>query len=145
MTRQNRNSFWDWALLCWILVICLAGATVIGMTGCAKNGAAKPLPKGAINSYDATSYDVLLSAKKGIDSFKKDFSSLPMDQQQKLAPYLNQAIKDYNIGEAAWQAYHAGATGDANTLTSSLWQLIADLATLNNVSPPKNPVPTPTP
>jgi hypothetical protein len=103
--------------------------------GCGK--AKGQLPPGAINSFDATTYSLLLSFQKGIDSVKADFATQSPAVQAQAAPFINQAVKDYNIGEAAWQAYHSGATADTNGLTSALWQLTADLGNLGRMTPAK--------
>jgi len=116
---QSRNIF-----------IVMAILFVLALGGCAHKPV--PLPPGSINSFDATSYDVLMTAQGAINGFKSQVASLPAAQVTKVTPVLDQAIKDYNTAEAAWQTYHAGASGDASALSGALNQLVADLAAVQS-------------
>ena len=94
--------------------------------GCAKKVQA-PVP-GEINSFDATAYRTLSDAQAAIDSVKQDVNAGTIALSPTQKTVFNQLINDYNIGESAWQAYHAGATNDTTTLTNAIDALVADIA-----------------
>jgi hypothetical protein len=107
-------------LLTLLLPLCL-------LAGCVKNIQA-PVP-GQLNAFDATSYRVLTDAQAAIDSVKNSAITAPLTSTQKVV--LNQAIADYNIAEASWQAYHAGGTTNTAALTSAINTLVADIAAIS--------------
>lgn len=109
----------------------------LGLAGCAHTAKPGALPPGAINSFDATTYDLLMTAQGALNGFKDVLASLPADKATKVTPVLDQAIRDYNTAEAGWHAYHAGASGDTAALSASVGQVVADLAALQNVMPAK--------
>lgn len=107
--------------------LCLGLIATIALTvGCAKHVAA-PVP-GAINVFDSTSYRTLVDAQAAIQSVKADVANGKKTLNPTEKAVLNQAIQDYNIAQAAWQAYHAGATQDTTTLASAINQLVLDIA-----------------
>jgi hypothetical protein len=86
---------------------------------------------GSLNTFDSYAYRVLLDAQAAITDFKTSVTSgkLPESPQTKAA--LNQAIADYNIAEAAYQAWHsAGGKGTTSTVNGPLNILQNDIATL---------------
>jgi len=99
---------------------------VLVLAACPNNPKPQTLPPGALNQFDATSYTSLMGAQAVLNSVKADASKLPPDAK----PALNKAIESYNVAEAAWQAYHAGKTGDQATLTQAISQAVTDVATL---------------
>ncbi len=107
----------------------------LGMAGCAATNKPATLPPGAINSFDAATYDLLMTAQGALNGFKAELASLPADQVTKVTPVLDQAIKDYNLAEAGWHAYHEGAGGDPAALSASVSQVVADLASLQSAIP----------
>jgi hypothetical protein len=108
------------------LVVALALA--LSFAGCAKKVAA-PLP-GAINSFDQMSYTTLMDAQAGINAVKADVASGKVALTAAQKGVLNQAIADYNIAEASYQAYHSGSTSDTAGLTAAINQIVADIAAL---------------
>lgn len=99
---------------------------VLGMVGCAAQGSHATLPTGALNQFDATSYESLMGAQAVLNSAKADVSKLPVGAK----PILNKAIASYNVAEAAWQAYHAGSNNDQAALQKAIAQATADVAAL---------------
>jgi len=96
----------------------------LSLAGCAaKSPVTAPVP-GSINSFDALSYRTLMDAQAAIQSVKGS----ALATQQKAV--VNQAIQDYNVAEAAWQAYHAGATSNPAALTAAINALVADVAAI---------------
>ena len=97
------------------------------LSGCpADTNKPQTLPPGALNQFDATSYESLMGAQAVLNSVKADLSKLPPAAK----PALNKAIASYNTAEAAWQAYHAGKSNDQAALTTALSQAVADVAAL---------------
>jgi PBP1b-binding outer membrane lipoprotein LpoB len=102
-----------------------------GLAGCAgSNPVNAPLPPGAINHFDATTFDVLSQAQATINSVKSTYTTLPASQQPQVKVVLNQAIADYNVAENAYKAYHAGGTQDTTALTAAIAALVADIGSL---------------
>jgi hypothetical protein len=105
----------------------LAGLWVmLIMWGCANSTKPVTLPPGALNQFDATSYESLMGAQAVLNSVKADLGKLPPAAK----PALNKAIASYNVAEAAWQAYHAGKSGDQAALTAAITQATADVVAL---------------
>jgi hypothetical protein len=96
------------------------------LVACPNNPKPQTLPPGALNQFDATSYESLMGAQTVLNSVKADLSKLPPDAK----PALNKAIASYNVAEAAWQAFHAGKSNDQAALTAALSQAVADVAAL---------------
>ena len=94
--------------------------------GCAKKVNA-PIP-GQINSFDATSYRALSDAQAVINSVKSDVNSGALTLSDSQKAVFNKMIADYNVGESAWQAYHAGATNDTAALETAIDNLVSDIA-----------------
>lgn len=88
-----------------------------------------PVP-GSLNAFDASSYRSLIDAQAAINAVKTDAAAGKIVLTPAEKTVLNKAIADYNIAEAAWQAYHAGTTADTATLTTAINQLVADIAAL---------------
>lgn len=105
-----------------VLILCLT------LTGCAKKVSA-PLP-GSINSFDSISYQTLMDAQAAINAVKADVTAQKIVLSPAQKTVLNQAIQDYDIGQATWQAYHAGATQDTAGLTAAINQLVSDVAAI---------------
>lgn len=105
------------------VVLALAAAM-----GCARKVAA-PLP-GAINSFDSISYVTLMDTQAAINAVKDDVAAGKITLSPTQKTVLNQAIQDYDIAQASWQAYHSGATGDTAGLTAAINQIVADVAAI---------------
>ena len=102
----------------------LSLVVVLALTvGCAKHVTA-PVP-GQLNTFDAYAYRVLADAQAALESFKAS----PSAQMPAVKPILNQAITDYNIGEAAYQAWHAaGGTGETAPVSAAISKVQSDIA-----------------
>jgi predicted lipoprotein len=96
------------------------------LVACPNNPKPQTLPPGALNQFDATSYESLMGAQAVLNSVKADLSKLPPEAK----PALNKAIASYNVAEAAWQAFHAGKSNDQAALTAALSQAVGDVAAL---------------
>ena len=96
------------------------------LVACPNNPKPQTLPPGALNQFDATSYESLMGAQAVLNSVKADIGKLPPEAK----PALNKAIASYNVAEAAWQAFHAGKSNDQAALTAALSQAVADVAAL---------------
>jgi len=106
----------------------LLALTLLAALGCAKKVSA-PVP-GSINSFDALSYQTLMDVQAAITAVKLDISSGKFAPTPAQKAVVNQAITDYDLAEAAWHAYHSGATGDATGLSTAINQCIADIAAI---------------
>lgn len=95
--------------------------------GCNKKAVTAPLP-GAINSFDSLSFQSLMDAQAAINAVKADISDGKFKPTPAQKSVLNQAIGDYDLAQAAWQAYHAGATNDVTALQNAINQIVADVA-----------------
>ena len=132
---------------CKLPISLLLGIVLTFMPGCGKKpiaGPPPPLPPGALSQADAQSYDFLMTLKGAIDGFKSQYAALPLDWKYQIQGPLNQAIKDYNLAEAAWQLQHATRTGDLSGTNLAINQLMQDIALLQQAFN-KKATPTPTP
>lgn len=96
--------------------------------GCSKKN--QPLPPGAINTFDASSYDILRTTQGAIEGFKTQFSKLPVSQQLIIKPALNETISYYDQAESAWQDYHKGGGTTSAALSAAISKVVAALADL---------------
>jgi lysozyme family protein len=109
------------------LLVLLVVTLMLG--GCAKQAVQAPFP-GAINSFDQVSYQTLMDTQAAINAVKADVASGKVTLTATQKSVLNQAIQDYDLAQAAWQAYHSGATSDTVGLTNAIDQIVADIAAL---------------
>jgi hypothetical protein len=93
----------------------------------------KTLPPGALNTFDANSYDTLMTTKAVLATLKVDEPQISA-QVPEFKAILNQAISDYDAAETSWQLYHAGA-GTATSVSTSLASLAADILKINGLIP----------
>jgi hypothetical protein len=112
-----------------VSLLLLCGVLGFGMMGC--KAASTTLPPGALNTFDADSYQSLMVAQAALNSFKAQSVTLSATSPT-FKPVLNQAITDYNVAESAWQAYHAG-NGTSAAVTAALATITADILKLNGV------------
>lgn len=106
----------------------VAAGFVLGMmNGC--KAANATLPAGAINSFDATSYQSLMVAQATLNTFKAQAPNFP---QPPFKTALNQAIADYNVAESAWQVYHAG-NGTSAAVTAAMAIVAIDILKINGI------------
>jgi hypothetical protein len=98
------------------------------LVGCAAKNPTATLPTGAIDQTDATVYRILSDAQAFLSDIRAGVSggSLKLTATQQTA--FNDLVKSYNVTEAAWQAYHAGASRDSASLTASANALNSSLA-----------------
>jgi hypothetical protein len=110
--------------------VLLLTLTLAAGLGCAaKTTVTAPIP-GAINSFDSVSYQTLMDAQAAINAVKADVAAGKVTLTATQKTVLNQAIQDYDLAQAAWQAYHAGSTSNTVALTSAINQIVADIAAL---------------
>jgi predicted lipoprotein len=116
----------------------ITAVLALSIWGCAPGPTTHP---GAVNSFDSTSYDTLVTAQAALEQAKTQFASTPA-----AVPYLNKAISAYNVAEAGWQAYHSTAGGSvtATQLTQELNDALSAIAAVQKTFAP-NTVPTSTP
>jgi hypothetical protein len=83
---------------------------------------------GSVSTFDSAAYDALLDYKAALDQVKDDYAKGKLPPESK--GYINQAVAAYNTADSAWQAYHVGATGNAQQLQDAInafAQSIADI------------------
>lgn len=97
------------------------------LLGCAKSVTVHP---GATSSLDSYGYDVLLVEQAVLNQARANYLAGSLPAQAK-AP-LNAAIRQFNVTQAAWQAYHANGEG-APALQQALTTLISVVAELQRV------------
>jgi len=102
--------------------------------GCGKT-VTTPVP-GAVDVADSVAFQQVATAQGALKSFTHDFGTLTPNQQAFIKPFLNDAIKSYDIAEAVGKAYHAG-TGDPQNLATALNDLTRSLANLQGAMPKK--------
>lgn len=86
---------------------------------------------GQLNTFDAYAFRVLMDAQAAIQDFKFSIEKAQLPDTPQTKNALNQAINDYNLAEAAYQAWHAsGGTGSTSTVNGPLNILQNDIATL---------------
>lgn len=95
-----------------ILIATLAMATLLVPMGCKRTKVSPqstPVLQGACNSYDSGMYRALIGFQASLLSLRATLvdPNTPSKTVSALQPYVTKAIKDYNLAEGAWQAYHA--------------------------------------
>lgn len=90
--------------------------------------AAMPLHPGAVNKFDSTTYDVLLTAKSVIDTSRDEFSKglLP----DRLKPLVNDIVVAYDKANPIYQSWH-NAMAEGKATPDQLTALNAALDALN--------------
>lgn len=88
---------------------------------CAKPTVIHP---GAINSFDSTAYDTLITEQAAIEQAKLSITQFPAAK-----PTLNKVIDQYNVTYEAYKAYHASG-GDQATLQAQINSLVTNVASL---------------
>lgn len=121
----------------------------LALAGCAHKAAQAPVP-GSVDALDAYAYRAVSDAQAAITSVKTwqqcaaanfpptvnvdgaaekcDATAGPFPAAAK--PLLNTAIHSYDVAQAAGQAYHAGASKDAQGLAQALTTLGIDISNL---------------
>lgn len=98
--------------------------------GCAKHVVA-PVP-GQLNTFDAYAYRVLSDAQAAINDFKGSVTSGKVAETPTIKNALNQAIQDYNLAMATYQAWHAaGGTGSTTPVSNAITSVQTDI---NNIT-----------
>lgn len=81
---------------------------------------------GAINAFDNTAYDTLITEQAAIEQAKVNIAQFPQFKNQ-----LNNVIAQYNVTMEAYKVYHnAGALGDISSLQSKISSLVTNVAAL---------------
>jgi hypothetical protein len=112
------------------LVSVLILVSILALTaGCAKTVTA-PVP-GQLNTYDAWAFRVLADTQAALNAFRSDISSGKVTETPTIRSAFNQATADYNVAEAAYQAWHAaGGTGSTATLSVQISTVQSDIPNL---------------
>ena len=117
-----------------LMLAFVAVAMIASSPGCA---AAKPIHPGAVNQFDSTAYDSLITVQAALTTAKGQIAAFPQ-----FKPQLNQAIAAYNTAQAAYKVYHtaalAGDTSQQAALSAeitTLTQQVAQLLTSMGVTP----------
>jgi predicted lipoprotein len=103
----------------------LAVALLLILAACATTATA-PTHPGAINAFDSTAYDTLITVQASLNQAKALITTYPQFKAD-----LNTAIAAYNAAQAAYKTYHAaGAAGSTTALQTQLQALVAQVAAL---------------
>jgi hypothetical protein len=113
-----------------LVFIALILASALGCA--AKKPVPAPLPPGAINQFDATSFRILSDAQAAINSVKSDITAGKITPSEDEKKVLNQIIADYNTANDLYQSYHSGATTDTAGLSKAVNQLVVDIAAVSS-------------
>jgi hypothetical protein len=102
------------------------------LVSCATTTATHP---GAVNAFDSTTYDVLLTAQAAIEAAK------PLATTPALKTAINAAIQAYDVAESAYVAYHTAAVAGTATAAqqSALQTQIGNLKTSTAALPVNAP------
>ena len=99
------------------------------LVGCAaKSTTPTPLPTGAINQTDASTYRVLNDAHAFLQSIRDSVTAgnLTLTAAQKAT--FNALVVSSNAADATWKAYHSGQSTDATKLAAQVNKLNADMS-----------------
>ena len=103
----------------------VVAALILILAACATTNTAPSHP-GAINSFDSTAYDTLITVQASINQAKTLITTYPQFKTD-----LNTTIAAYNAAQAAYKTYHtAGASGSTTALQTQLQALVAQVAAL---------------
>lgn len=105
-----------WALLAPLLVI------IALLSSCAAPTIQHP---GALNSFDSTAYDTLITEQAAIEQAKVNISNFPQFKVQ-----LNNVILQYNTTMEAYKVYHNVGSGDISSLQTQISSLVTNVASL---------------
>jgi hypothetical protein len=114
------------------LVLVLAAAL-----GCSKNAVVANVP-GSINSFDSESYVTLMDVQGALKAVKDDVATGRYTPTPAAKAVINQAIRDYDLGQDAWHAYHSGISQDQVGLQNAINQIIFDIV---QIADPQVPAP----
>ncbi len=116
----------------------LALSLIVGMTlGCAKK---VPIHPGAVSNWDSYAYDILLAESSVLVQARQDYANRQLPNTTK--PFINKAIAQYNIAQAAWHQYHDKHAANESALQDALNALVGAVGQLQQVLG-KAPAPLP--
>jgi hypothetical protein len=98
------------------------------LAGCPDNPKPQTLPPGALNHFDATSYESLMGAQAVLNSVKTDYAGGKLPASAK--PALNKAIASYNTAQAALAGIPRRQIQRPDHADSVALAAVADLAAL---------------
>lgn len=99
----------------------LAALLLITPISCAR----MPLHPGAANSFDSSTYDVLIAAKTTIDTSRQQFAAKTLPDT--LKPAANELVRAYDVAYPVYVAYHDAVTA-GKPADQKLAELTTDLA-----------------
>lgn len=94
----------------------VVAALILILAACATTNTAPSHP-GAINSFDSTAYDTLITVQASINQAKTLIGGFPQFKAD-----LNAAISVYNTTLAAYKIYHTGGSATATTASTTALQ-----------------------
>ena len=99
-----------------VIISCILA---ISLVGCATKTSTTPLPTGAINQSDATTYRVLADAHAFLLSIKNSVAAGTLILSVSQKKLFNDLIISSNTADALWQQYHAGQVAVLPQLTTA--------------------------
>ena len=108
---------------------------LVSLVGCHKKIAFHP---GAVSNLDSYAFDLLLVEQDVLAQARTDYMNGRLPDAAR--PAFNAAASQYNITQAAWQAYHSGHASNDSVLQDALNALVAAVGQLQQVLG-KKPVP----
>lgn len=112
-------------LLCAMLMTTV-GLSVATSTGCAAlhHKTQGPLPPGAINQFDADTYNILITAQAAILQAKTTYG-------REYYGSINIAITAYNTALATYKAWHNAGGGNQGAVQAAITGMLAAVANMN--------------
>lgn len=101
-----------------MLALCM-----VTLAGCQHS--TKTLPPGAINTFDADSYNTLITCQAAINSAVAQFGA-----DKKAIPFIDDSIASFNTAIAAYKTYHNAGGGNIGELQADLNALVNSIAHL---------------
>lgn len=108
---------------------------LFALVGCQKKISIHP---GAVSNLDSYAFDLLLVEQDVLAQARVDYLNGRLPEAAR--PAFNAAASQYNITQAAWQAYHSGHAANDTVLQDALNALVAAVGQLQQVLG-KKPVP----
>ena len=113
--RQNRRANSG----CKLMILMLLAATTFS---CTTPTIQHP---GALNSFDSTAYDTLITEQAAIEQAKISVATFPQFKTQ-----LNNVITQYNVTMEAYKVYHNAGSGEVTNLQTQINSLVTNVALL---------------
>ena len=112
------------------LLVALTFLSIALTSGCAAKKTVAVHP-GAVSNLDSYSYDVLLVESAVLELASTDLKAGKLPETAK--SFLNTAIKQFNVTQAAWHAYHDQHAGNDTVLQDAINALVGAVGQLEQV------------